>query len=122
MLTAGDRILATFGTRALVLRGRSLVLHELGGSDRELGREILPLAHIARKGSVLFVPPYVVDVARGELLGRSDARAFAVATDGAILVGDGVPDAAHFARGPLRWKAVDSGHGESGPVAGAAGR
>jgi hypothetical protein len=123
MLTAGDRIIATSGTRALVLRGRSLVLHELGRGDRELGREILPLAHIARMGSVFFVPPYVVDVASGQLLGRADDRAFAVATDGALLVGGGAPDAAHFARGPLRWKAVGAGRGggENGAVAGAAG-
>lgn len=119
MLRAGDRILATAGTHALVLRGRSLVLHELGGGEREVGREILPLAHIARTGPVLFVPPYAVDVARGELLGRSDERAFAVATDGAILVGAGAPDAAHFARGPLRWKAVGAARAENGPVAGA---
>jgi hypothetical protein len=65
------------------------------------------------------VPPYAVDVARGELLGRSDERAFAVATDGAILVGAGAPDAAHFARGPLRWKAVGAARAENGPVAGA---
>ena len=122
MLRAGDRILATAATRALIIRGRSLVLHELGGGDRELGREILPLAHIARTGSVLYVPPYVVDVARGALLGRAEGRAFAVATDGAILVGDGAPDASHFARGPLRWKAVDAGRGENGLVAGARSR
>ena len=106
MLTTGDRILSTSGARALVLRGHSLVLHELGGSDRELGSELLPLAHIVHSGATFFVPPLVVDIARGKLLGTSDDRAFAVAADGTLLVPEGAAaDAAHFARGPLRWKA-----------------
>src|SRR5581483_6300991 len=67
MLTNGDRILVTSGARALVLRGRKLVLHELGGSDVELGGEVSPLAHIVHSGTVFFVPPFVVDVARGKL-------------------------------------------------------
>ena len=118
MLTNGDRILATSGARALVLRGRSLVVHELGSSDAELG-EIVPLSHMLRSGSVVFVPPFVVDVALGELLGRSEERALAVASDGALLVATGgAADAAHFARGPLEWKAP----ARAAPLASAASR
>ncbi len=107
MLTNGDRILSTSGARALVLRGRSLVLHELGGGDVNLGGEVSPLAHIVHSGPVFFVPPFVVDVARGKLIGKADDRALAVATDGALLVAEGgAADAKHFAHGPLRWRAV----------------
>jgi hypothetical protein len=104
MLTTGDRVLATSSARALVLRGRSLVVHELGGSDKTLG-EVLPLAHIVRSGPVFYVPPFVVDVARGELIGRSEEPALAVSSDGALLVSEETADAAHFAVGPLSWKA-----------------
>jgi hypothetical protein len=105
MLTSGDRILATSGARALVLRGHTLLFHELGGSDRELPGEVTPLLHMARAGAVFYVPPFVVDLARGELLGKAEERAFAVAADGALLVSEGgAADATRLARGPLRWK------------------
>jgi hypothetical protein len=105
MLTSGDRILFTSGARALVLRGRKLVLHELGGGDVEFSGDVSPLAHIVHSGPVFFVPPFVVDVARGKLLGKAEDRALAVANDGALLVAEGgAVDATHFARGPLRWK------------------
>jgi hypothetical protein len=103
-LKAGDRILATAGERALVLRGQSVVVHELGGAEHLLGAGLTPLGHVLRSGSVMVVPPFVVDVARGSLLGTTDARALAVSADGAVLVAEGGPaDAAHFAVGPLRW-------------------
>jgi hypothetical protein len=109
MLTNGDRILYTSGARALVLRGRKLVLHELGGSDAELGGDVSPLAHIVHSGPVFFVPPFVVDVARGKLIGKAEDRALAVASDGALLIAEGgAADATHFARGPLRWKEPSS--------------
>jgi hypothetical protein len=103
-LRTGDRILVTAGRRALVLRGSSLVLHELGGSERTLSGEVTPLAHVVHSLSVWYVPPYVIDVARGEVLGRSDARAFAVASDGALLVA-GDADATRLSLGPLKWRA-----------------
>jgi hypothetical protein len=107
MLTTGDRILATSGARALVLRGHSLVLHALGGSDHEFSGELSPLFHVVRAAAVLFVAPFVVDLARGELIGKAEERALAVSADGALLVAEGsAADATHLARGPLRWKAT----------------
>jgi len=104
MLTSGDRILTTAGTRALVLRGKTLVLHELGGAERALPGEVTPLAHVVHAGPVWYVPPFVIDVASGELIGKSDARALAVSSDGALLVAGGT-EPLKFVEGPLRWKA-----------------
>ena len=107
-LSSGDRILATAETRALVLRGRSLVIHELGGRDRPPMGDIAQLGHILRTGTVVVVPPLVVDVGSGELLGTTTARALAVSADGSVLVPDGRDaDATHLATGPLRWKRPD---------------
>jgi hypothetical protein len=104
-LIAGDRIVATSGTRALVLRGRSLLIHELGGHDRATLGDIAPLGHVFKTGSIVLAPPLVVDVAAGELLGTTSARALAVSIDGSVLVPDGrAADAGHLAVGPLRWK------------------
>ncbi len=122
VLTPGDHILATSGSRALLLRNRSLVLHDLGGTDRPLGGEIFPLAHIFHTGKVVVVPPFVVDVERGDLLGRTDARPLAVSTDGAVLVAEGgAADATHLARGPLRWQAPEAAPRPPAGVASTAG-
>ena len=107
-LSTGDRIVATAGTRALVLRGRSLLVHDLGGRDRPPLGEPAALGHLRRTGTVVLVPPFVVDIGTGELLGTTSARPLAVSADGAVLVPDGQDaDATHLAVGPLRWKRVD---------------
>ncbi|HEX7668705.1 MAG TPA: hypothetical protein VF395_03935, partial [Polyangiaceae bacterium] len=107
-LSSGDRIVATAGTRALVLRGRALLVHELGGRDRPPFGEPAALARLLRTGNVVVVPPFVVDVGTSELLGTTTSRPLAVSADGAILVPDGQDaDATHLATGPLRWKRAD---------------
>lgn len=107
-LTPGDRIILTAGTRALVLRGHSLLIHERGGHEHPAFGAITPLGHIRKAGTVVVVPPFVVDVAAGEMLGTTPARALAVSIDGAVLVPDGRDaDARHLAIGPLRWKRPD---------------
>src|SRR5262249_25363581 len=107
-LTPGDRVIATVQDHALVLRGRSLVLYTKGAAERVLETSVDPLAHVLRSGTVVAVPPVVVDVARGEVMGRVDGRAMALSRDGTILVplGNGA-DSTRLATGPLVWQATD---------------
>ncbi len=103
-LMPNDKILLTAGDHALVLRGRTLVVHELGGAEHQFPGTVSPLEHTVRSGTVMVVPPFVVDVATGALLGKTGARALAVASDGAVLAAEGrAADAAHLAVGPLSW-------------------
>ncbi len=108
-LQAGDHVIATSGRRALVLRGASLVVHELGGKEQRFDRELAHFSHYLRAGSTFFVAPYVVDLNRDVLLGQSELPALALAVDGALLVAEGrTADATHLAGGPLKWKMPDA--------------
>lgn len=122
VLQPGDRVLAAVGTRALLLRERSLVVHERGGNDVKLSGTIAPLSHILRSGTTILVPPLVIDMARGVLVGTTGGDAMAIAADGAVLTSDHAADARSFARGPLKWKLPEATQAErassgSGPAA-----
>jgi hypothetical protein len=104
-LSPGDRVIAVVGERALILRNRSLVLYTKGSTERILETAVDPLAHVLRSGTVVAVPPAVVDVGTGEVLGTVDGRALAVSRDGAFLVPQGgTADSTHLATGPLVWQ------------------
>jgi hypothetical protein len=106
-LLPGDRVLTTLDDRALILRGRSVILYQKGAADRVLSTEVDPLAHVLRSDPVIAVPPIVVDVAKGAVLGRVEGRGLAVAQDGAVLVAGAAADATRFAIGPLVWRKSD---------------
>lgn len=103
-LTPGDRVVAAVGDHALVLRDRSLVLYTRGAPEQTLATAVDPLSHMQRAGAVVAIAPVVVDVEKGEVLGAADARALAVARDGAVLTASGSSaDATRMAVGPLTW-------------------
>jgi hypothetical protein len=104
-LSPGDRVIAVVDERALILRGRSLVLYTKGAPERILETAVDSLAHVLRSGSVVAVPPALIDVATGEVMGKVDGRALAVSRDGAFLVPrGGTSDATRLATGPLVWE------------------
>lgn len=104
-LSPGDRVIAVVEERVLILRGRSLVLHAKGAPERILETAVDPLSHMLRSGPVIAVPPALVDVSTGEVLGRIDGRALAVSRDGAFLVpSGGTADATRLATGPFVWE------------------
>jgi hypothetical protein len=107
-LRARDRIVATLGQRALVVRGRQLVLREASGAETLFAGTLDPFARFFRAGSIVAFAPWVVDVSAGRLLGTISSRPLAVATDGRILVATSAPgDATSPPIGPLRWVAPD---------------
>lgn len=106
-LPAGDRVLSVAANRALVLRKKSLVLHEAFGQETVLPGEVAPVSRMLLRGGTVVVPPYVVDVARGTLLGFTQESPLAVSTDGAVLSaapeGDAARNGSHAMAGPLKW-------------------
>jgi hypothetical protein len=102
-LQPGDRILTVSGARALVLRKKNVVLHQIGGQELTLPGEVLPVARMLLKGGTVVVPPYVLDLARGTLIGLTSEAPLAVASDGAVLSAATGADTTHAAMGPLKW-------------------
>jgi hypothetical protein len=102
----GDVPLFGSDAHALFRRGSELVVWNRGAGERKLGDGLDPVGDLLRTGGVALVAPFVVDLERGELLGRVNARALALATSGHVLVATGrQPDARGLALGPLSWQA-----------------
>jgi hypothetical protein len=102
-LQTGDRILTVSGPRALVLRRKNIVIHEIGGQEVVLPGEVLPVARMLLRGTTVVVPPYVVDLVRGVLVGLTSEAPLAVSRDGAVLSAAAGADTTHPAMGPLKW-------------------
>ncbi len=105
LLSAGDLVIATVDTKALVRRGGALVLYDAADkSTRDLGVSVARLPEVLVQGPFAFVSPALVDVARGELRGTTPLRPLALSTQGLLLVAEGgAASAERPARGPLRW-------------------
>ncbi|MBM4363507.1 MAG: hypothetical protein FJ104_12570, partial [Deltaproteobacteria bacterium] len=101
-LPAGTRIVATSDAHALLVQGRDAVLVDAEGTATKLG-PLLPLAHLQRTRLVVAIPPYVVDLGQGKLVGLFDGAPLAVGADGLVLVAARPADASRPAEGPLRW-------------------
>ena len=103
-LVPGDRVLATEGARALVLRNNRLVFHKVGGEERTLAGSVDDFARLRRAGSVVALEPLVVDLTRGELVGIAARHPLAVSTDGRVLVAEGAAGSDRtLPLGPLVW-------------------
>lgn len=105
LLHRGDRVIATSRARALVQRGRRLVIHDVDHAPEHVleGRtDRLPDARATGRFAV--VAPLVVDVGAGKLLGKVSGRPLAVSSAGLVLVAQGRQARAHqLSGGPLRW-------------------
>src|SRR5690606_26128684 len=75
-LGARDSVLGTFGTRALIVRpGELELLDAVLGESLVRIEEELPLAEARITGRFALVPPYVLDLSSGRVLGRVDGDA-----------------------------------------------
>jgi hypothetical protein len=99
-------IVATHGTRALLLERSRLTLLDVSKNEKLL--ELDGVAHTPRlltRGPSALVSPYVIDLGKGELLGRVDDRVLALSADGHVLEAQGAPEGAEtLALGPLAWR------------------
>lgn len=116
-LETGDEVVATEGTRALVLRGSDVVVHELGGRERTLLGPAADFGRILRAESIVVVPPHVVDLRTGQPLGTTGDTALAVTPDGRLLVPADPGDAGRLPRGPLRWAELEAPFRSPAPAA-----
>lgn len=107
LLQHGDFVVATSGGRALVHRGRRLLIHDVDtGREQELAGRTDRLPDVRVTGHLAVVQPLMVDVEAGKLLGRIAGRPLAVSSAGLVLVAEGrQAEAHHLAVGPLRWRA-----------------
>jgi hypothetical protein len=109
-LQPGDLVVDVRGSIALLRRNDRLVLFDAAtGREQALPGVVESLLEPVTAGGasgVAAVAPWVVDLARGAVLGRFEGRALAVASDGAVLVAPGGdPSPAELAVGPLVWRA-----------------
>jgi hypothetical protein len=108
-LKAGDLVIHTDVTRALVRRRDRLFVYDVETrSERELDVTLGALPYVLTQGSYAVVTPAVVDVRAGKLTGMTRERPLALSRSGRILVAaGGGPSAERLARGPLVWKAPE---------------
>lgn len=101
-----DRVIMTHGLRALVRRGRSIVLYDAEArTETELVADTGPFADVVVQGSVVAVGSHVIEVSEARLLGNVDGRPLALTREGDVLIADGgAPSAERLARGPVRWR------------------
>lgn len=104
---AGTFIVATHGTRALLLTRRRLTL-----LDTKNDKKLLELGGVAHTPTLLveepsaLVSPYVVDLEKGRLVGRVTDPVLALGKDGQVLEALGAPASVNdLAQGPLAWRA-----------------
>lgn len=106
-LRSDDRIVSTYGPRALVRRGRGLFVYD-AERDRELPIEgsIEAFPEIRGQGRYVYVEPVLVDLAEARAVLRHDTPPLAVSDDGRLLAPTRAADGESWAQGPLRWIAA----------------
>jgi len=104
-LEAGDLVLAVWEQRALLRNRQSLRIYDATRrSSQKLEGELARLPDLLENGRFVFVSPLLVDLERAEIVGKSQLRPLALASDGRLLVAEGgAPSAERLAQGPLRW-------------------
>ena len=106
-LTPGDVVLASFGTRSLIRRKRSLVIFDVeSGTERALPGAVSPSLDLTAAPPLVMAAPFVVNLETEKGIGTVTGRPLALAADGKVLIargGDG--DGSGLAVGPLVWQA-----------------
>jgi hypothetical protein len=104
-LKPGDRVLATLGARAFVLRKDALaVLDADATSERTLIADTGRYPRTLLELPVAVIGALVVDLAAERVLGSVDGRPLALTKAGSVLVAEGRgPSAGAVLRGPLRF-------------------
>jgi hypothetical protein len=103
-LQPGDGVLAVRQARALVRRGKALLIY-----DADLRKELPLPAIVDRYPNILttlpfvFVSPALINLDTAQVVGTSKQRPLALAANGQILVAEVDPDGPTWAHGPLHW-------------------
>jgi len=105
-LVEGDHVLSTSGARALVQRGREVVLVDVERDvTTPLGTVPDAVPEVVRQPPMVAIGSVLVDVDRGAVVGTLAERPLGLTRTGEVLVALGGPgDAAAPATGPLAWR------------------
>lgn len=104
-LAEGDHVVATSDTTALVRDRKAARFVDIAGATTEIGPLRL-YEETLQVGTVVAVPPFVVDVRSRSVLGTYDSPAHAVSSSGKVLVAQGHPgDWDQLPTGPMTWTA-----------------
>jgi hypothetical protein len=105
-LQPGDSVLGTHLARALVRRGKALLVYDADQRrERPLAGVVDKYPDILRALPFVFVSPLLVNLETAEIVGVSKQRPLALSATGQLLLADTDPDPPHLARGPLHWSA-----------------
>ena len=104
-LQPGDSVLATRQARALIRRGKELLIYDADLHQEQPlpGVVVDKYPDILRALPFVFVSPVLVNLDTLELAGVGKQRPLALTANGQLLLAAGEPDAPSWARGPLRW-------------------
>jgi hypothetical protein len=103
-LASGDSVLAVHGVRALIRRGKSLLIYDAEARrEQPLPGELDRFPDILRARPFVFVSPLLVNLDTAEIVGASKQRPLALSSAGQLLVPEMEANAPNWARGPLRW-------------------
>lgn len=103
-LEPDDRIVATYESRALVRRGRKLVLYDASTQRAHtLDGSTAAFPTLLVNGPFAFVEPYLVDLSQGKVVLEHAGIPLALTDTGRLLVADVEPHGGEWARGPLSW-------------------
>lgn len=118
-LRQDDRIVSTHGARALVRRGRKLLVYD-AEKDRELPLDgsIETFPEIRLGGRYVFVEPLLVDLVEARVTHRHSGAPLAVTESGRLLVPARAAEGESWAEGPLQWLGPDqaAAAGSPGPA------
>jgi hypothetical protein len=103
LLGENDWVPASYGKRALVRRGENLYLWNDGKLAPLPGKASTMLPSL-RAGSLALVPPILLDLETGTVLGQVPGHALAISSAGAALTAADQPSEPNrLPTGPLRW-------------------
>jgi hypothetical protein len=105
VLPAGARVIASSDAFVLAVRGDDLVLLDAKGAETDLQVDMDAFGRVLRAGPVVAALPWVVDLAKGALLGHFDQVPLAISVDGHGLFARAEAGSSRAPLGPLRWRA-----------------
>ena len=103
-LSTGDVVITTWGARALVRRGKSLLVYDAEArAEQALAGSLDRYPDVLQAPPFAFVSPLLVDLDRATTVLVDQPRPLALSSSGQLLFAATPPDGAMLARGPLRW-------------------
>jgi hypothetical protein len=105
-LSGSDSVLATFDTRALVVRPSEVeLLDAVTGTSLAKVSDVALFEEPLVQGAFVWVMPYVFDLQQGRQLGRYDTEILALSSDGRALQATTRSSESSLPVGPLYWRA-----------------